>query len=631
MLSPTIMYLKKTVSGNNTYYSIARSYQDENGSIQTEYIQKLGKLSDEEVERWRSLIKNSGRVSNSNRAYVLDPVNLPEDTICYRSWRHGVCCLVSSLWEEFGFQKIISESLSHVPNKSFVANLVEAMVVNRLEDPCSKLRLLEWLQKDTSLQFLIDLPPPGVELNENHFYRAMDFLWEKRDVIEKKIYEEIVKPMSSGAVLAKDITSTYFEGNKSSIAKYGYSRDHRNDRKQVNWSLIETEEGFPITLEIYPGNIPDKNTVKESIRRIKELFGITSGIFVMDRGMATEENIQAIVEEGFRYVVAEKLDQKSILKVVDDAFSKGLDVLLTDENGNQQQLKLPIGDDDSAATATQRVLLRGREIVVTNDDGNKPSSSSRYIVLYNPQKEKEDLESLQRDLSLGEQILSKVQKYAMDHPKKVGSDPMRVIKMAVRHLEAKKLSSYFDVKSWDPVQKKLAYELKQKKVENDRKYAGVWVLRTNVPAEEKQPLEIVNLYKGLGSIEHTFREIKSSLDLRPMWHRNPDRVKAHIWICAIAYLIEKIVEDKVRRRKIADDDNMPITGIRAIQSFRTIMLNEVGLRAITDYSSSPSPITTTTRMRWWLTTELDDGHQPKILEALGIDKSAFKLRRGLIY
>jgi transposase len=517
--------------------------------------------------------------------------------------------------------------LSLVPNKSFVARLIETMVVNRLEDPCSKLKLLEWLEKDTSLQFLIDLPAPGLELNENQFYRAMDVMWEKRDVIEKKIYEQIVKPLSNGSVLAKDITSTYFEGNKSSIAKYGYSRDHRSDRKQVNWSLIETEEGFPITLEVYPGNVPDEKTVKDSIRRIKQLFGITSGIFIMDRGMATKENIQAIVEEGFRYVVAEKLDQKNVLSVVDEAISKGLEILLVDENRNQ--LKLPIGDATVAPQTS--VLLKGREIFVLGDEEN---IGGRYIVLHNPQKEKEDLVSVQKALSLGEQILSKVQKYAAEHPNKVGSDPNRVLKMAVRHLEKRKLSPYFDVKLWDPVQKKLVYELNQKKVGNDRKYAGVWVLRTNVPAEEKQTLEIINMYKGLSSIEHTFKEIKSSLDLRPMWHRKEDRIKAHIWICVMAYLIEKIVECEARRMKIVDDDgsNTPITGMRAIQSFRTIMLNEVGLRTPTmeDYYSPSSRAVRTTKMRWWLCTELD-GNQQRILDAVGIDGSAFKLRRGLIY
>lgn len=521
------MFLKRTVSGKNAYWSVARSYQDEDGHIQTEYIQKLGKLSDAEVERWRALLKNDKMRNSVHPSTSVAPPDISEDTVCCRSWRHGVCVLVSSLWKKLGFASVISESLSLVPNKSFVARLIETMVVNRLEDPRSKLGLLEWLENDTSLQFLIDLPAPGLELNENQFYRAMDVLWEKRDLIEKKIYEQIVKPMSNGLVLAKDITSTYFEGNKSSIAEYGYSRDRRGDRKQVNWSLIETEEGFPITLEVYPGNVPDAKTVKDSIKRIKDLFGIKSGIFVMDRGMATKENVQAVVEEGFRYVVAEKLDQKNVLAAVDEAISKGLEILLVDDE-NRNQPRLPIGDD-AAATPQTNVLLRGREIIADADNNN-----NKYIVLHTPQKEKQDLESLQRALSLGEEIISDVQRYAVKYPNKVGSDPNRVLKMAVRRLEKKRLSPYFDVKLWEPVQKKLVYELNQKKVDHDRKYAGVWVLRTDVPAEEKETLGIIELYKGLWKIEHTFREIKSSLDLRPMWHRNPDRIKAHVWICVIA-------------------------------------------------------------------------------------------------
>jgi transposase len=209
-----------------------------------------------------------------------------------------------------------------------------------------------------------------------------------------------------------------------------------------------------------------------------------------------------------------------------------------------------------------------------------------------------------------------VEKYAKEHPNKVGNDPLKVLKMAVRHLEAKKLSKYFDAKSWNQDQKKLVYELKQAKIENDRKYAGVWVLRTNVPSDEKKTLDVIEHYKGLWKIEHTFREIKSSLDLRPMFHRKGDRVKAHIWICVIAYLIEKIVEEELRKKEIVAVES--ITGLGSIQSFRNITLSELGLKG------------SSTRARWWVTTELDK-KQLRILEALGIDKNAFKLSRGLSY
>ena len=305
-----------------SYFAIAESQRDDDGKTKTIYFRRLGKLTEPEAKRWRFIL------SGDSHSVPSEFIDLQADTVCYHSWRHGVSCLVSSLWEKLGFSSIISESLSRVPNKSFVAKLIQAMVVNRLEDPHSKLGLLEWLEKDTSLQFLIDLPPPGTELNETQFYRAMDEAVKRRDIIEKKIYERIVKPRSCCSVLAKDLTSTYFEGKKSPLAKYGYSRDHRSDRMQVNWSLIETEEGLPITLEVYKGNVVDKKTVKRSIRRIKRIFGIKHGIFIMDRGMSTEGNIKAVVEEGFEYVATEKLDQKSVLNVVDEAFSKGLEVLL---------------------------------------------------------------------------------------------------------------------------------------------------------------------------------------------------------------------------------------------------------------------------------------------------------------
>lgn len=598
--------MKKSVIRGTAYYAIAESHRDENGRTKTIYFRRLGKLTEPEAKRWRFIL------SGDSRGVLGEFIDLQADTVCFNSWNHGISCLVSVLWEKLGFSSIISESLSHVPNKSFVAKFIEAMIVNRLEDPRSKLGLVEWLEKDTSLQFLIDLPPLGAELNEMQFYRAMDELLKRRDTIEKKIYERIVKPRSGCSVLAKDLTSTYFEGKKSPLAKYGYSRDHRPDRMQVNWSLIETEEGLPITLEVYEGNVVDKKTVIKSIRRIKRVFGITRGIFIVDRGMSTEDNIKAVVEEGFQYVAAEKLDQKAVLSVVDEALSKGLEVLFVEEE-NGKQLKLPVGAE-TQTPAEASVILRGREILAADGAEN---NGGRYIVLHSPQKEKEDLKSLKKDLCLGKQILSKVEKYAINHPNKVGNDPLKVLKMAVRHLEAEKLSKYF-VRSWDPVQKKLAYELKQKKIESDTKYAGLWVLRTNVPSEEKKALDIIELYKGLWKIEHTFREIKSSLEIRPMYHRKGDRVKAHIWICVIAYLIEKIIEEELRKKEIFAAVAEPITGMGSIQSFRNITLSELGLKG------------SSTRARWWVTTELDKA-QLKILKALGIDKNEFKLSRGLSY
>ncbi|MCL5068649.1 MAG: IS1634 family transposase, partial [Thaumarchaeota archaeon] len=247
-----------------------------------------------------------------------------ENMACYKSWNHGIPALAASLFKQLGIDTILLHSLSKVSNKSYVSKLIESMVINRLDDPCSKLKLLDWMDQ-SSLQFILDIPPPGMKLHVNSFYRAMDYLWERRDLIEKKIFDNIVKPRSSkSGVIAKDLTSTYLEGEESPLADYGYSRDHhRPDLKQVTWSLIETEEGYPVTPEVYRGNTVDKSTLKESVERLKKIFGITSGIFIIDRGIATEENIQFLAREGFSHLASESV--RDVQEIVDEALSFGLE------------------------------------------------------------------------------------------------------------------------------------------------------------------------------------------------------------------------------------------------------------------------------------------------------------------
>lgn len=592
------MFLKKAVVDGKAYYAIAESYQGESDHIKTRYIRRLGKLSDLEAARWRLIL--------SAPAHEVPKHFLNLDSIvCYRTWKHGVPALASAIWENFGFSSIVSESLSRISNKGFVARLIGAMVVNRLDDPCSKLKLLDWVDR-TSLQFIIDLPPPGMKLHVNHFYRAMDVLWERRDTIERKVYERIVKPRSNCSVIAKDITSTYFEGEKSEIAEYGYSRDHRPDLKQVCWSLIETEEGYPITLEVYAGDTPDKSTVKASIKRLKELFGVERGIFVIDRGMATEDNREVITQAGYNFIEAELLSTNEVRGVVKEALSLGLEEDWTFVVGDYAQQRLGIGEEEGATCNR----LKGREIIHGGD---------RYLVVLNEQKARNELDRLEGRLALGERMISEVEAYARKRPK-VGSDAARVIGMVARKLESKKLSPYFLIEGWDGKERRVRYSQKSERVESERRYAGMWVLRTDMMSKSHQ--EIMKLYKGLWVLEHTFREIKNSLDLRPMWHRKPDRIKAHIWICVMAYLIGRMVEEDLRKNNVLDADSKHYTCTRTFDSFRNVVLNEQGFE---------DPVSKDAQtQRWWVTTELDR-KQLAIINALKVGKDSFALSRGLSY
>jgi transposase len=132
----------------------------------------------------------------------------------------------------------------------------------------------------------------------------MDHIYDIRDDVEKRIFDRLKELFGiSDNVLFYDITSSYFEGDGCKSAQFGYSRDKRPDKKQINWGLVLTKDGFPITHEVYPGNVPDKTTVDYICDKLKNKFGISRCIFIGDRGLITEDNIKILTENKYEYII----------------------------------------------------------------------------------------------------------------------------------------------------------------------------------------------------------------------------------------------------------------------------------------------------------------------------------------
>lgn len=622
-----MVFLKRSSFHGREYYALAESVR-EGEKVRTMIIKKLGPLSDVEVAWWRTIL--STPVHDVPKQFV----NL-DSFACFRSFRHGVPALAHSLYSNLGFGAMVYGALSRVRNRSLVSKLIEVMVLNRIDDPCSKLRLLdEWLPL-TSLPFVLDLPYSlddervAVGLNENSFYRAMDLLWERRDAIEKRVYEKIVKPLSKGALLAKDITSTYFEGETSPIAKLGYSRDHRPDLKQVNFSLIETEEGYPFTLEVYPGNTADVSTVRASVKRLREVFGITSGTFVSDRGMAADiRNIWVLRESGFNHVLAVPSSRDVAREVIREALGLA--------RGAWQEVSVeperPDDDDDDDDGPAQAKLLDEIGAAVRTKEEDQPvrvcevspREGDRFIVVYSAAKKKNDIEHLDKVLARGERILSEIRKKASpsSSPQPQPTDKLvRLVQTASRRLQSRMLFAYFRVE-WDDAKNELILERREERIEEERRCAGMWVLRTDLPEEKRSAPEILSIYRKLWLLEDTFKELKGSLELRPIWHRKPDRIKAHIWICMMAYLIERIVEQMMTSagggQAAAAREVHGMTAARVFNAFRNIDLNQQGFRE--------SKIG---EKRWWTVTELSRRHL-ELIDALKVEKDALKLKRTFL-
>lgn len=564
-----MVYLKRILSRGTAYYALAESVRD-GAKVRTNILRSLGPLTDEEAEYWRKLLYLPAHD-------VMNLETLQRGALhTYQSYRHGVVALVHALWHHLGFHSIILRSLNGVSNKGRTAKILEVLVANRLESPKSDLGVLEWFPQ-TSLPFILGVKPEL--MYDNLLYRTLSVLWKQRDLIEKRIWEEIVKPQNSSLVVGKDITSSYFEGRGPPMAGKGYSRDHRRDCRQVNWGLVVTEEGYPITLEVYPGNTPDKATVEDSCKRLKGLFGIDRAIFVGDRSTCTGDNVEVIRGHNYDYIVAET--NTNVQEILDEAKKREWECW--DEQSSCQRVLPGFEPPD--------------QVMGVNIDVN----GSRYVVAKSSEKMRDDLETLSNNLIKGEIALQQVKKYAKTHQK---VHHHKILQMAVKRLEKLKISKYFDLHWNEPGG--FAYTLTAK-VDQEREHAGIWVLQTSL--ETIPGSTIIHIYKELWRIEHAFREIKSVLLVRPIGHQRDDRTEVHIWICVLAYLLERMVEEKVRKMGI------DLTGQGVFESFRNLTLNEQGVDNL--------------EKRWWSVTELGV-HQKNILSALGLKENMLKIQQSLL-
>ena len=546
-------YLKVTRAKGHTYAQLARSHRD-GSTVRSEILQNFGRVTDGQITSLRAWLASNPLTFRAGAGLLSA---LPRIRVL-RSWQYGRVALGHFLWRDLGLHHAVLEALNGVPNKARVGRLIELMVLNRLDDPTSKLGLLDWMP-GSAAPFLLGLPTAAV--HDNWFYRAMDRLWSRRDSLEERLYERVVRPTTRPpTILYHDLTSSYYEGQGGPLARFGYSRDHRGDRPQITWGMVVTPEGLPITMQVYPGNTTDSTTVVAMRERLTGVFGIREGIYVGDRGMKTTEVLEDLHRHGFHYVLAEV--NRNVEEVLREA---------------PTHRAVPIGEHNVA-----------REVI--GEDGR------RFVVLLNPERRRQELETLERRVAQGRAILEQLRRSLAKGPER---HHHRILRQAHAALEVKGLSDLFEL-DWDEdTLQGLTAQLKER-VARRKREAGWWVLTTDT---ELPVAQVAQLYLGLGIIEQGWREIKSVLEVRPLHHRLDRRVEAHLLICLLAYLLQQILELRLKRA------NVPMTGPRAVETFQSVVLNEVEIGE--------------TGVRRQIVTELEGDHQT-ILRAAGIGAGSFQ-------
>ncbi len=397
--------------------------------------------------------------------------------------------------QDFGLSYVATETLNNLGfpdvlgdgKKHFAA--IAGMVANRLDDPCAKYALSNWV-KNTSL-------PDLLKTSENAFshkscYRALDYLSDNQKEIEDHLF---LRRNKAPRLFFYDITSTYFEGRCAQQSAFGYSRDKRGDRKQIVIGLVADDNGLPITVEVFDGNTKDASTVKIKIDEIKNRFGVKDACFVGDRGMRTKANVDEIKSAGIDFILA--LTHREVLALVE-------------KYGPAQ-----MGLFDKQEIA---------EVVI---------DARRLIVCHNPIAAEDTKRRRDELIDLTETSLKKI-KARVNSGRVVKPDAIR--RLCDKILFKLKTEKFFllDIKEGA-----FNFELDNDTITAAKRLDGVYVIETTLGADEVESTEIQTSYKMLSIVERAFRITKGELEIRPIFHYKKSRVKGHVFLCFLAYLADR--------------------------------------------------------------------------------------------
>ncbi len=405
------------------------------------------------------------------------------------------------LWQELGLPELLGRvlrpGLSHPTEEA-----IFRMVANRLCDPQSKLGLSDW-------QTRVEWPSGSRDPDYHHFLRAMDRLLPHRHAIEDQLFFRVTELFSLPLSLVfYDVTSTYFDGDGvCELADYGHSSDHREDRAQVVVGLVVTQEGLPITHRVFAGNTVDVTTLTPMSHELQQRFGLPQAVIVGDRGMFSDANVRALEQQGFKYVLSlRSREQKAFEAALTAAARAGL--------------RRP---KDLAA---ERTFL---EVQLEPE--------RRHVVVYSALRAQHDYEVRARRIRRAADELQVLRRRA---PKEKLSQ-RALVERATRILVQHKAAKYFSYHAASGI---FTFGLRRDVLREERHQDGVFVLQTN--HLRMTPAEILQSYLQLQEVERAFRVVKTLLKLRPVYHWRQRRVEAHIFIVFLAFLLAKVLEQKLR-------------------------------------------------------------------------------------
>lgn len=570
------MYITRVPNRNSKPAVLIRESYREDGKNKNRTLANISCLPDSAIEVLRRSLKGEKLLSAE------DLMEIPENG----TPAHGHVEAVMTAMKKLKIAHLLSSRPS--PER----NIVLGMIAARLIQPQSKLATTLWWQ-DTTLPELL-----GIEdANEDDLYRGMDWLLERQSTIEKKLSKRHLK--KDGLALY-DLTSSYFEGKTCPLAAFGHNRDKKKGLLQVNYGLLTNQQGIPVAVSVFEGNTGDPKTIMPQVDKMKEDFKIDSFVLVGDRGMLTQKQIDQFKKIGgidwigaLRPSVIKKLlnqkplqmglfDERNLFELTHPDFEGERLIACRNEELALKRAKTRERLIEATAKELEKIrqmvlsrrvekkeviekrvksILRsykvGKHFVVNiGDDGVDYDLKEDELIRAIEAKTLGNKETFEKQLRKAdcyiEVIAGKLAKINLKavKGKLYGKDKIGV--RVGRVINKRKVAKHFELAIKDD---EFHFEINQAKVREEAATDGIYFVRTSLSQEKMDADETVRSYKQLSKVEQAFRSFKSvDLMVRPIRHRLEKRVRAHIFLCTLAYYVQWHMMEAWRPLLFADEE-----------------------------------------------------------------------------
>ena len=495
------MYIESVPNRNSPPAILLRESYRDGGKIKKRTIANLSDWPTEIVEGLRTLLKG-GKVAPAGQ----------ETIVVRRALPHGHVAAVLGALRDIALDRLLG------PAGNRCRDLVIAMIVARLIGPASKLataRMLDPLTAASSLGEVLGLGP----VDEDELYVALDWLGERQPAVETALAR---KHLRDGMLVLYDVSSSYVEGRCCELAQRGYNRDGKKGKLQIVYGLLCAPDGCPVAIEVFEGDTADPRTLAAQIDKVKKRFALAHVVLVGDRGMITQARIDAeIAPAGLDWITA--LRAPAIRELADAG-----------------ALQMSLFDDRDMAAITSPDYPGERLIVCRNPD----------LARERARKREDLLAATEKDLAVIAAAVRRARKPLRGVALKVGAVVNR-----------RKMAKHFDLVIGEA---NFAFHRKAAAIAAEAALDGIYVVRTSLPQKALDNAATVGAYKSLAQVERAFRSLKTvDIHLRPIFHWTAPRVRAHVFLCMLAYHVEHHMRARLAPMLYDETDHEAAAAMRA--------------------------------------------------------------------